>query len=104
MTIIFQQAIRDYKMDAEKSSNSSFEDLSTLNENELKEAQQSMDNANSSKSVEDTPKEEDLDILGNGQLTKRVSHRCVKAQFTVCLSNILLGIARGKFIDSTTTG
>lgn len=50
-------------MDTEKSSNSSFEDLSNLNETELNDAKK-----------DEVPKEDEVvDILGNGQLTKKVS-------------------------------
>lgn len=49
----------------EKSNNSSFEDLSNLNENELKE---SVAEPAASQSKND----ELLDIIGNGQLTKKV--------------------------------
>lgn len=48
----------------EKSNNSSFEDLSNLNENELKESAEPA--ASQSKN------DELLDIIGNGQLTKKV--------------------------------
>lgn len=48
----------------EKSNNSSFEDLSNLNENELKESAETA--ASQSKT------DELLDIIGNGQLTKKV--------------------------------
>lgn len=48
-------------MDAEKSSNSSFEDLSNVNVNDLKNP--------------DSPEEDEpMDILGNGQLTKKVRY------------------------------
>lgn len=51
-------------MDTEKSSNSSFEDLSNLNETEL----------NSPPENAEVKKDEDemVDVLGNGQLTKKV--------------------------------
>lgn len=48
-------------MDTEKSSNSSFEDLSNLNETEL-----------NSPEAEAKKEDEVVDILGNGQLTKKV--------------------------------
>lgn len=55
-------------MDTEKSSNSSFEDLSNLNETELNEAKK-----------DEVPKEDEIvDILGNGQLTKKVSFIVLK--------------------------
>lgn len=56
-------------MDPEKSSNSSFEDLSNLNENELK-----VNNSNSL-SEKESIQDDIIDILGNGQLTKRVIHK-----------------------------
>lgn len=54
-------------MDPEKNSNnSSFEDLSNINESELKEHQQHDED-------EDRKEEDDIiDVLGNGQLKKRV--------------------------------
>lgn len=68
-------------MDPEKSSNSSFEDLSNLNEVETKitegkERSDSMAGADSSASAED----EVLDIIGNGQLLKKV----IKASDSEC--------------------
>lgn len=51
---------------SEKSNNSSFEDLSNLNENELKES--SSDAQKSEEKIDDV-----LDIIGNGQITKKVS-------------------------------
>lgn len=48
---------------SEKSNNSSFEDLSNLNDNELKEESA------------DTKSEDVLDIIGNGQITKKVCER-----------------------------
>ncbi|CAD7091956.1 unnamed protein product [Hermetia illucens] len=68
-------------MDPEKSSNSSFEDLSNLNEVETKitegkERSDSMAGADSSASAE----EEVLDIIGNGQLLKKV----IKASDSEC--------------------
>lgn len=50
-------------MDTEKSSNSSFEDLSNLNEAELNPPEAEV------KKAED----EIVDVLGNGQLTKKVN-------------------------------
>lgn len=50
---------------SEKSNNSSFEDLSNLNENELKETS---DPQKSDEKIDDV-----LDIIGNGQITKKVS-------------------------------
>lgn len=49
-------------MDTEKSSNSSFEDLSNLNETELNAPE-----------AEAKKEDEIVDILGNGQLTKKVN-------------------------------
>lgn len=56
----------------EISNNSSFEDLSNLNENELKESAEPA--ASQSKN------DELLDIIGNGQLTKKV-----RILITICL-------------------
>lgn len=66
-------------MDPEKSSNSSFEDLSNLNENEnLKDVEMSDKtnlNANSggepNENVDEKQEDETLDVIGNGQLTKK---------------------------------
>lgn len=52
---------------SEKSNNSSFEDLSNLNDNELKEQ------------TADTKSEDVLDIIGNGQITKKVCHMRMEA-------------------------
>lgn len=61
-------------MDTEKSSNSSFEDLSNLNETELNDAKK-----------DEVPKEDEVvDILGNGQLTKKVSFLVLK-RLRLCL-------------------
>ena len=49
----------------EKSNNSSFEDLSNLNENELKEAA----------GEKPVPAEEVIDVIGNGKLLKKVIKR-----------------------------
>lgn len=51
----------------EKSSSSSFEDLTNLNEQEIKEASEAV-----RKSEEDSQTKDFLDILGNGQLTKKI--------------------------------
>lgn len=79
-------------MDAEKSSNSSFEDLSNLNEADMKAASEAMlDKERFATNVGDTKKanehvdsdsdsgapasvgdDEPCDVLGNGQLIKRV--------------------------------
>lgn len=55
-------------MDPEKSSNSSFEDLSNLNENETQGGESTT--AEPTKAA--TAGDEILDIIGNGQLTKKV--------------------------------
>lgn len=61
----------------EKSNSSSFEDLSNLNENELKDMPSGGDGADDGKdqTTTTTEKKQDelLDIIGNGQLTKKVS-------------------------------
>lgn len=68
-------------MDAEKSSSSSFEDLSNINEQERaemnsqqqqQEQQQSEPGPSTSKQNAEEPKEEYMDILGNGTLLKKV--------------------------------
>lgn len=60
----------------EKSNNSSFEDLSNLNENELKEASEhaaaAEEKAEPSTSTAAAVADDLLDIIGNGQLTKKV--------------------------------
>ena len=55
-------------MDQEKSSSSSFEDLANLNENEKNELEKLSKEADNVKE----PEEEIMDILGNGQLLKKV--------------------------------
>lgn len=67
---------KTFRMDAEKSSSSSFEDLSNINEQERAEMnsqqqQQQQPEPTPSTSKED-PKEEYMDILGNGTLLKKV--------------------------------
>lgn len=60
-------------MDPEKSSNSSFEDLSNLNEGEREikdEVSETNLNAKSEESIE-VVNDEILDVIGNGQLTKK---------------------------------
>lgn len=57
----------------EKSNSSSFEDLSNLNENDLKD----MSAGTADPDTSTTTKTDDiLDIIGNGQLTKKV-HICL---------------------------
>lgn len=57
-------------MDPEKSSNSSFEDLSNLNEGENLKDEVESDKSNLN--VEGNEKEDEiLDVIGNGQLTKK---------------------------------
>lgn len=58
------------KMDTEKSSSSSFEDLSNINEQERAEMNSSTEQQQ--KSTNNLPKEEYMDILGNGTLLKKV--------------------------------
>ncbi|XP_055387039.1 peptidyl-prolyl cis-trans isomerase FKBP8 [Condylostylus longicornis] len=67
-------------MDTEKSSNSSFEDLTNLNENDIKDLKE---NAQEDKVSNSEIEDDILDILGNGQLTKKTlvkSSSDVKAQ------------------------
>lgn len=62
-------------MDAEKSSSSSFEDLSNINEQERAEMnsqQQQQSSEPTPSTSKEEPKEEYLDILGNGTLLKKV--------------------------------
>lgn len=66
-------------MDAEKSSSSSFEDLSNINEQERAEMNSQQQQQQTSEPVPSTskqqdqePKEEYMDILGNGSLLKKV--------------------------------
>uniref|UniRef100_A0A1Q3F7K8 peptidylprolyl isomerase n=1 Tax=Culex tarsalis TaxID=7177 RepID=A0A1Q3F7K8_CULTA len=62
-------------MDAEKSSSSSFEDLSNINEQELAEMnsqQQQQSSEPTPSTSKEEPKEEYMDILGNGTLLKKV--------------------------------
>lgn len=66
----------------EKSNNSSFEDLSNLNENELKESAEPA--ASQSKN------DELLDIIGNGQLTKKVRILITIFVYLYCLFIVLL--------------
>ncbi|XP_039434235.1 peptidyl-prolyl cis-trans isomerase FKBP8 isoform X1 [Culex pipiens pallens] len=61
-------------MDAEKSSSSSFEDLSNINEQERAEmnSQQQEPSEPTPSTSKEEPKEEYMDILGNGKLLKKV--------------------------------
>ncbi|EDS44076.1 FK506 binding protein [Culex quinquefasciatus] len=61
-------------MDAEKSSSSSFEDLSNINEQERAEmnSQQQEPSEPTPSTSKEEPKEEYMDILGNGTLLKKV--------------------------------
>lgn len=61
-------------MDAEKSSSSSFEDLSNINEQERAEmnSQQQEPTEPTPSTSKEEPKEEYMDILGNGKLLKKV--------------------------------
>lgn len=60
----------------EKSNNSSFEDLSNLNENELR------DEITPNKDIDETNKSQEvMDIIGNGQLLKKVIFVKVKCSY-----------------------